>query len=42
MKRNSNHRHATRVIAATHHHFKMVKGLSTERGTSNITCRWDY
>ena len=32
MKRNSNHRHATRVIAATHHHFKMVKGLSTERG----------
>ena len=31
MKRNSNHRHATRVIA-THHHFKMVKGLSTERG----------
>ncbi|EMG47190.1 hypothetical protein G210_2507, partial [Candida maltosa Xu316] len=32
MKRNSNHRHATRVIAATHHHFKMVKGLSTQRG----------
>ncbi|RCK66820.1 hypothetical protein Cantr_02856 [Candida viswanathii] len=32
MKRNSNHRHATRVIAATHHHFKMVKGLSNKRG----------
>ena len=32
MKRNSNHRHATRVIAATHHHFKMVKGLSNVRG----------
>ena len=32
MKRNSNHRHATRVIAATHHHFKMVKGLSNQRG----------
>ena len=30
MKRNSNHRHATRVIAATHHHFKMVKGLSNK------------
>ena len=33
MKRNSNHRHAIRVIAATHHHYKMVKGLSNERGT---------
>ena len=32
MKRNSNHRHATRVIAATHHHFKLVKGLSNQRG----------
>lgn len=32
MKRNSNHRHATRVIAATHHHFKVVKGLSNQRG----------
>ncbi|EMG47156.1 hypothetical protein G210_2547, partial [Candida maltosa Xu316] len=32
MKRNSNHRHAIRVIAATHHHYKMVKGLSNERG----------
>ncbi|CCG25983.1 hypothetical protein CORT_0C06100 [Candida orthopsilosis Co 90-125] len=33
MKRNSNHRHATRVIAATHHHFHSVKGLSNRRGT---------
>ena len=33
MKRNSNHRHATRVIAATHHHYKSVKGLSNKRGT---------
>ena len=32
MKRNSNHRHAIRVIAATHHHYKMVEGLSNERG----------
>ncbi|CAN3365221.1 hypothetical protein DICA3_E22540 [Diutina catenulata] len=32
MKRNSNHRHATRVIAATHHHYNMVEGLSTSRG----------
>ncbi|ODV69551.1 hypothetical protein HYPBUDRAFT_3521 [Hyphopichia burtonii NRRL Y-1933] len=32
MKRNHNHRHAIRVIAATHHHYKMVKGLSNERG----------
>ncbi|KAL6452759.1 hypothetical protein SBY92_000099 [Candida maltosa Xu316] len=32
MKRNSNHRHAIRVIAATHHHYKMVRGLSNERG----------
>ncbi|KAI5950513.1 hypothetical protein CANMA_005173 [Candida margitis] len=33
MKRNSNHRHATRVIAATHHHYNSVKGLSNKRGT---------
>ncbi|ODV69552.1 hypothetical protein HYPBUDRAFT_102222 [Hyphopichia burtonii NRRL Y-1933] len=33
MKRNHNHRHAIRVIAATHHHYKMVEGLSNERGT---------
>ncbi|KAG5418877.1 hypothetical protein I9W82_003595 [Candida metapsilosis] len=33
MKRNSNHRHATRVIAATHHHFHSVKGLTNQRGT---------
>ncbi|CAK9439565.1 uncharacterized protein LODBEIA_P36650 [Lodderomyces beijingensis] len=32
MKRNSNHRHATRVIAATHHHFHNVKGLTNKRG----------
>ncbi|WLF79522.1 hypothetical protein PVL30_003277 [Lodderomyces elongisporus] len=32
MKRNSNHRHATRVIAATHHHFHNVKGLTNQRG----------
>lgn len=32
MKRNHNHRHAIRVIAATHHHHNMVKGLSNERG----------
>ncbi|KAI5965289.1 uncharacterized protein KGF55_001509 [Candida pseudojiufengensis] len=32
MKRNSNHRHATRVIAATHHHYHSVKGLSNQRG----------
>ncbi|KAK6460851.1 hypothetical protein DFJ63DRAFT_208354 [Scheffersomyces coipomensis] len=32
MKRNHNHRHAVRVIAATHHHYKMVKGLSNQRG----------
>ncbi|KAI5960880.1 hypothetical protein KGF57_001812 [Candida theae] len=33
MKRNSNHRHATRVIAATHHHYRSVKGLTNKRGT---------
>ena len=33
MKRNSHHRHATRVIAATHHHFHSVKGLTNQRGT---------
>lgn len=32
MKRNHNHRHAIRVIAATHHHYKLVQGLSNERG----------
>lgn len=32
MKRNHNHRHAIRVIAATHSHYKVVQGLSTERG----------
>lgn len=33
MKRNSNHRHAIRVIAATHHHFNMVEGLTNKRGS---------
>ncbi|KAL6451205.1 hypothetical protein SBY92_002544 [Candida maltosa Xu316] len=32
LKRNHNHRHAIRVIAATHHHYNVVKGLSNERG----------
>ena len=32
MKRNHNHRYAVRVIAATHHHYNMVEGLSRERG----------
>lgn len=32
MKRNHNHRHAIRVIAATHHHYNVVEGLSNERG----------
>ncbi|KAI5970284.1 hypothetical protein CANMA_000636 [Candida margitis] len=32
LKRNHNHRYAIRVIAATHHHYKTVKGLSNERG----------
>ncbi|CAK7893803.1 hypothetical protein CAAN4_A09318 [[Candida] anglica] len=32
MKRNHNHRHAIRVIAATHHHSNMVEGLSNQRG----------
>ncbi|CAK9441751.1 uncharacterized protein LODBEIA_P56190 [Lodderomyces beijingensis] len=32
LKRNHNHRYAIRVIAATHHHYKMVKGLSNKRG----------
>lgn len=32
MKRNHNHRHAKRVIAATHHHYNMVQGLSNQRG----------
>lgn len=33
MKRNHNHRHAIRVIAATHHHYNMVEGLTNKRGT---------
>lgn len=32
MKRNTYHRHAVRVIAATKHHHNMVEGLSTQRG----------
>ena len=32
MKRTHNHRHAVRVIAATHHHYKVVSGLSNARG----------
>lgn len=32
MKRNHNHRHSKRVIAATHHHYNMVQGLTNERG----------
>lgn len=32
MKRNHNHRHAVRVIAATNHIFNMVEGLSNQRG----------
>ncbi|KAK6454381.1 uncharacterized protein RJT20DRAFT_247 [Scheffersomyces xylosifermentans] len=32
MKRNHNHRHAIRVIAATHHDHNMVQGLSNQRG----------
>ena len=32
MKRNHNHRHAVRVIAATRHHHNMVEGLTNERG----------
>lgn len=32
MRRNHNHRHAIRVIAATHHHYNMVEGLTNERG----------
>lgn len=39
MRRNHNHRHAIRVIAATHHHFNMVEGLTNERGslTHNVS-----
>ncbi|MCH0628658.1 DUF3112 domain-containing protein [Kocuria palustris] len=33
MKRNSSHRHAIRVIAATHHHYHCVEGLTNQRGT---------
>ncbi|EGW32943.1 uncharacterized protein SPAPADRAFT_65959 [Spathaspora passalidarum NRRL Y-27907] len=32
MRRNHNHRHAIRVIAASSHHYKMVKGLTNKRG----------
>lgn len=32
MRRTHNHRHAIRVIAATHHHYKSVQGLNNERG----------
>ncbi|ODV80840.1 uncharacterized protein CANTADRAFT_25216 [Suhomyces tanzawaensis NRRL Y-17324] len=32
MKRNHNHRHAIRVIAATHHHYNMVEGTTNQRG----------
>lgn len=32
MKRNSNHRHAIRVIGATNTHHNTVKGLSNDRG----------
>ncbi|KAK6464543.1 hypothetical protein DFJ63DRAFT_322229 [Scheffersomyces coipomensis] len=32
MKRNRNHRHAVRVIAATHHHYNLVEGLTNQRG----------
>lgn len=39
MRRNHNHRHAIRVIAATHHHFNMVEGMTNERGslTHNVS-----
>lgn len=39
MRRNHNHRHAIRVIAATHHLFNMVEGLTNERGslTHNVS-----
>lgn len=39
MKRNHNHRHAIRVIAATHHHYNMVEGLTNQRGalTHNVS-----
>ncbi|KAI5961699.1 hypothetical protein KGF57_001633 [Candida theae] len=39
LKRNHNHRYAIRVIAATHHHYKTVKGLNNERGdlTHNVS-----
>ncbi|KAK6454382.1 uncharacterized protein RJT20DRAFT_58310 [Scheffersomyces xylosifermentans] len=32
MRRNHNHRHAIRVIAATHHHYNVVEGLNNQRG----------
>ena len=39
MKRNHNHRYAIRVIAATHHLHKTVKGLTNQRGdlTHNVS-----
>ncbi|CAH2354710.1 hypothetical protein CLIB1423_18S01970 [[Candida] railenensis] len=39
LKRNSNHRHAIRVIASTNHHANMVEGLSNSRGdvTHNLS-----
>lgn len=39
MRRNHNHRHAIRVIAATHHLFNQVEGLTNERGslTHNVS-----
>lgn len=33
MKRNHNHRHAVRVIAATDHHYRLVEGLTNQRGS---------
>lgn len=33
MKRNHNHRHAIRVIAATHHNYNTVEGLTNQRGS---------
>lgn len=39
LKRNHNHRYAIRVIAATHHLHKTVKGLTNQRGdlTHNVS-----
>lgn len=33
LKRNRNQRNAIRVIAATHHHYKQVHGVTNERGS---------